>query len=160
EAFKATLNLQACGGGLHTLRFLLQSVHADVRREVLTEVLAQIQQLWAWNLLLEFYNDPEPMLRQEAFTAAVNKNKELPPLEAALLGQYPDVRRLAVEALIKKHTAPAQALLVKALADASKEVRQLALGALVGDDARGPLTQALASPHADVRARAAQALAR
>ena len=41
---------------------------------------------------------PEPMLRQEAFTAAVNKNKELPPLEAALLSQYPDVRRFAVEA--------------------------------------------------------------
>src|SRR5262249_51204560 len=86
--------------------------------------------------------------------------KELPPLEAALLSQYPDVRKLAVDALIKKHTAPAQALLVKALADADKDVRQLALGALVGEDARGPLTTALASPHADVRVRVARALAR
>src|SRR5205823_12715150 len=57
-------------------------------------------------------------------------------------------------------TAPAQALLVKALADADKDVRQLALGALVGDDARGPLAAALTSPHADVRVRAARALAR
>ncbi len=160
EAFKATLNLQAGGGSLHTLRFILQSVHADVRLEVLTEVIAQLQQPWALNLLLEFYNDPEPMLRQEAFTAAVGKNKELPPLETALLSQYPDVRKLAVEALIKKHTAPAQALLIKVLADTDKDVRQLALAALVGDDARGPLHEALASPHADVRVRAAQALAR
>jgi ParB family chromosome partitioning protein len=160
EAFKATLNLQAAGGGVQTLRFILQSVHSDVRLEVLTEVMAQVQEEWAWNLLLEFYNDPEPMLRQDAFAAAVRKNKELPPLEAALLSQYPDLRKLAVDALIKKHTAPAQALLVKALADADKDVRQLALGALVGEDARGPLTAALASPHADVRVRAARALAR
>src|SRR5262249_21368158 len=83
-----------------------------------------------------------------------------PPLEAALGAQYADARRRAVEALIKKHTAAAQALLVRALGDADKDVRQLALGALVGDDARGPLTQALANPHADVRVRAARALAR
>jgi ParB family chromosome partitioning protein len=160
EAFKATLNLQAAGGGVQTLRFILQSVHSDVRLEVLTEVTAQVQEAWAWQLLLEFFNDPEPMLRQDAFAAAVRKNKELPPLEAALLSQYPDVRKLAVEALIKKHTAPAQALLVKALADADRDVRQLALGALVGEDARGPLVTALASPHADIRVRAARALAR
>jgi ParB family chromosome partitioning protein len=160
EAFKASLNLQVSGGGVRTLRFLLQSIHADVRREVLTEVMAQVQEPWAWNLLLEFRDDPDPALRREAFDFAVRKNKELPPLEAALLSQYADVRRLAVDALIKKHSAPAQALLVRALADADKDVRQLALGALVGEDAQGPLTQALASPHADVRVRAGQALAR
>ncbi len=160
EAFKATLNLQAAGGGVQTLRFILQSVHSDVRLEVLTEVMAQVRESWAWNLLLEFYNDPEPMLRQDAFKTAVAKNKELPPLEAALVSQYADVRKLAVDALIKKHTAPAQALLVKALGDVDKDVRQLALGALIGEDARGPLVAALASPHADVRARAARALAR
>jgi ParB family chromosome partitioning protein len=160
EAFKAALNLQAGGGGIQTLRFTLQSVHADVRREVLTEVTAQAREPWAWALLLEFYNDPEPALRQEAFATATAKNKDLPPLEAALLAQYPDVRRLAVDALVKKHTAAAQALLVKALADPDKDVRQLALGALVGADARGPLAAALANPHADVRVRAARALAR
>jgi ParB family chromosome partitioning protein len=160
EAFKAALNLQAGGGGVRTLRFVLQSIHADVRREVLTEVTAHAQEPWAWNLLLELYSDPDPALRQEAFAFAVRKNKELPPLEAGLLSQYADVRRQAVEGLIKKHTAAAQALLVRALADADRDVRQLALGALVGEDARGPLLEAVASPHADVRVRAAQALAR
>jgi ParB family chromosome partitioning protein len=160
EAFKASLNLQVAGGGVRTLRFALHSVHADVRREVLTEVMAQAQEPWAWNLLLEFYNDPDPQLREEAFAFAVRKNKELPPLEAALTSQYADLRKRGVDALIKKHTAAAQALLVRALADSDKEVRQLALAALVGDDAQGPLTDALASPFADVRVVAAQALAR
>jgi ParB family chromosome partitioning protein len=160
EAFKATLSLQVNGGGPQTLRFLLQSVHSDVRLEVLTEVMAQVQQAWAWNVLLELFNDPEPLLRQEAFTTAVAKNKELGPLETALISQYPDVRLLAVDALIKKHTAPAQALLLRALVDPAKEVRQRALESLVGDDARQPLTTALANPHADVRVRAARALAR
>jgi ParB family chromosome partitioning protein len=160
EAFKAALNLQAGGGGVRTLRFVLQSIHADVRREVLTEVTAHAQEPWAWTLLLELYSDPDPALRQEAFAFAVRKNKELPPLEAGLVAQYADVRRQAVEGLIRKHTAAAQALLVRALADADRDVRQLALGALVGEDARGPLLEALASPHTEVRVRAAQALAR
>jgi ParB family chromosome partitioning protein len=160
EAFKASLNLQVSGGGVRTLRFVLNSVHADVRREVLTEVMAQVQESWAWNLLLEFYNDPDPRLREEAFSFAVRKNKELPPLETALLAQYVDVRKLSVDALIKKRTKAAQALLVRALADVEKDVRQLALGALVGAGARGALAEALHSPHADVRVRAGQALAK
>jgi ParB family transcriptional regulator, chromosome partitioning protein len=160
EAFKSALNLKASGGGVQTLRYILQSIHSDVRREALTEVMAQEKEPWAWTLLLEFYNDPDPKLREEAFTFAVRKNKELPPLEAALFAQYPDVRRLAVDALIKKHTKPAQALLVKALADADRDVRQRALGALVGEDARGALNEALVSPYADVRVRAGRTLAR
>ena len=65
-----------------------------------------------------------------------------------------------MDALIKKHTDPAQALLVKAVADADREVRQRALAALVGADAQQALTGALRSPHADVRVRAGRALAR
>ena len=160
EAFKAALNLQVAGGLVRTLRFILQSIHADVRREVLTETMAQIQEPWAWQLLLEFFNDPEARLREEAFTFALRRSKELPPLEAALLSQYTDLRRRAVEALIKKHTTAAQALLVKALADADRDVRQLALEALVGEQAQESLSRALESPHADVRVRAARALAR
>jgi ParB family chromosome partitioning protein len=160
EAFKAVLNLQLAGGGIHTLRFVLQSVHADVRREVLTEAMAQVGEPWAWNLLVEFYNDHDPQLRQEAFAFAVKKNKELEPLEAGLRSSYADVRKQAVAGLIKKHTAAAQALLVRALTDPEKEVRQLALDALVSADAEAALTQALDSQHPDVRVRAAKALAR
>jgi ParB family chromosome partitioning protein len=160
EAFKAALNLQLAGGGVHTLRFVLQSSHADIRREVLTEMMAQANESWAWNLLLEFYNDHDPILRQEAFTFASKKTKELPPLQAGLVSQYADVRKLAVDALIKKHSPEAQALLVKALADLDKEVRQMALTSLVGADAQAALVEALKSPHADVRVRAGQAMAR
>ncbi|HXG11676.1 MAG TPA: HEAT repeat domain-containing protein, partial [Gemmataceae bacterium] len=161
EAFKAALNLQIAGGGVNTLRFVLQSIHADIRLEVLTELMAQAEEEWAWNLLLEFYNDHDPALRSEAFAfASSKKTKELTPLEAGLRSQYADIRKKAVEALIKKHTPAAQALLVKALDDPEKEVRQLALESLVGADARGALAQALNSPHADIRVRAGKALAR
>jgi ParB family chromosome partitioning protein len=160
EAFKAALNLQAGGGGVRTLRLILQSIHADVRREVLTEVTAHVEEDWAWALLLEFYNDPDPRLREEAFTFALRKNKDLPPLEVALTSQCTDLRLRAVEALLKKHTAAADRLLVRALADTDRDVRQRALEGLVGEDARGPLAEALASPHADVRVRAGRALAR
>jgi ParB family chromosome partitioning protein len=160
EAFKVALNLKVAGGGVSTLRFALRSVHADVRRDVLTEVMAQVQEPWAWNLLLEFYNDHDAKLREEAFTFATRKEKELPPLETALLAQYADVRKMAVDALIRKRTKAAQAVLVRALKDASKEVRLRALDALVGEDAQAALTEALVNPHADVRVRAARALAR
>src|SRR5207248_6224609 len=160
EAFKTALNLKVSGGGAGTLRFALRSVHADIRREVLTEVMAQVAEKWAWSLLLTFFNDPDPKLREEAFTFAVKKSKELETLEAGLCSRYVDIRKAAVQALIKKHTAPAQSLLVRSLTDPEKEIRQLALDALILDDAEAALKQALDSSHADVSVRAAKALAR
>src|SRR5207249_1997569 len=81
EAFKAAVNLKWDGGGADTLRLALQSSQADVRREVLTEVMAQLKEPWAWPLLLEFFDDPDAALRREAFEFATKKNKELEPLE-------------------------------------------------------------------------------
>lgn len=163
EAFKAVLNLGVGGGGVNTLRFVLQSVHADVRREVLTEAMAQSGpqgQPWAWGLLLDFLNDPDPKLREEAFGFATKKTKELGPLEAGLKSTHADSRRRAVDALVKKHSKAAQSLLTTALTDPDKEVRTAALDALIGDDVREALHAALESPHDDVTARAARALAR
>ena len=156
EAFKSTQNLQVAGGGIQTLRFILQSVHADVRMEVLIEVSAQLQEAWAWTLLLEFYNDPEAMLRQESFNTATQKNKELPPPGRRPSGRsMPDVRKLAVDALIKKHSPASQAACWSSrLADADKEVRQLA----AGRSRRRGCPRLLhrggwSSPHADIRVR-------
>src|SRR5262249_27060727 len=75
EAFKAALNLKWAGGGADTLRFTLRSIHPDIRREALTEVMAQANEEWAWPLLLEFFNDPDPRLRDEGFAFAIKKNK-------------------------------------------------------------------------------------
>jgi ParB family chromosome partitioning protein len=160
EAFKSALNVQIAGGGPNTLRFVLQSVHADIRREVLTEVMAQINEPWAWPLLLTFFNDPDPKLREEAFAFAQKRSKELEPLEAALTSKHIDIRRAAVHALIKKHTPRSQALLVDALKDEEKEIRQLSLEALVDAEAEDALLQVLDSNFPDVRVRAARALAR
>ncbi|QEL13293.1 HEAT repeat domain-containing protein [Limnoglobus roseus] len=160
EAFKAVLNQKVAGGGEATLRFARQSIHADVRKDVLTEVIAQAGEPWATPFLYEFLDDPDADLRGEAFAAATRKTKELAPLEAALKSKFADVRTLAVDGFIKKHTPAAQAFIVQALADADTGVRRLALSALIDDEAREALTAALRSEHADVRVRAAAALGR
>ncbi|QDV34780.1 HEAT repeat domain-containing protein [Tautonia plasticadhaerens] len=160
EAFKAVLNLPAAGGGAGALRFARRSIHADVRREVLTEALAQLAEPWAWDLLLGAFDDPDPALRADALDAARKKSKGLDVLEAALGCRHADLRLEAVAGLVKTHTAAAQALLVRAIDDEDPDVRRSALDALVSDDATAPLSSALGSPHAEIRGRAARALAR
>src|SRR5262249_11132994 len=135
EAFKAALNLQIAGGGPNTLRFVLKSIHPDVRLEVLTEALAQEKEPRVGALVLEFFNDPDPTLRGEAFEFAAKKTKGLEFLEAGLGSRYADLRRKSVDALIKKHTPAAQALLVRALEDEEREVRLAALESLIDADA-------------------------
>lgn len=160
EAFKSALNLKIAGGGPETLRFALQSIHPDVRREALTEVTAQEKEEWSAPLLYEFFNDADSGLRREAFEFAVKKNKDIAILETCLGSRYADARKLAVEALTKKHSKAAQKVLLRALADADRDVRLLAVNALVDDDAKDALTEALRSERADIRVRAAAALAR
>jgi ParB family chromosome partitioning protein len=92
EAWKTVLNLKVGGGGEPTLRFARRSAHADVRREVLTEVTAQPNEPWSTPLLYEFFDDPDPSLRVEAFAQATRKTKDLAPLEAALASRYTDAR--------------------------------------------------------------------
>lgn len=160
EAWKAARNLNVGKSEEGTLRFALRSVHADVRREVLTETTARPTEPWATPLLYEFLNDPDPALRREAFEFATKKSKDLAPLEAALGSRFPDARRLAIDALDKKRTKAAQALLTAALHDPDRDLRQLALTALVDEDVLPALKEAAANEHADVRVRAAAALAR
>lgn len=160
EAFKAALNLKIGGGGAATLRFAMRSQHADVRHEALTEALACVGEPGGWDVVLEFLNDPDPALRAEAYAFAAKKSKGLETLDAALGSRYPDLRKVAVEGLIRKHSSAAQKLLARALDDEEQDVRLAALEALVEADTRPALTKAAESPHADVRLRAAIALAR
>jgi ParB family chromosome partitioning protein len=160
EAFKSVLSLQVGGGDARSLRFALRSVHADVRREVLTEAMAQLGESWGWDLLLEFFNDPDPALRGDAFAYALTKTKGLEFLEAALASRYADLRKRTVDQLIKKHTPAAQVLLVRALDDEDREVRLAAMESLVDADALPALAQAIGSTYPDIRLRAAKAFAR
>ncbi len=160
EAFKSVLGQQLAGGGAGTLRFAMRSVHPDIRREVLTEAMAQVGEAWGWEVLLEFFDDPDPKLRDDAFGFAIKKTKGLEFLEAGLGSRHPDLRKRSVDELIKKHTAAAQALLIRALDDEDRDVRLGALGSLIDSDALPTLAGALGSPHADVLVRAARALAR
>ncbi|MCA9071375.1 MAG: HEAT repeat domain-containing protein, partial [Planctomycetaceae bacterium] len=162
EAFKACLNQKVVGGQGETLRFILKSIHADVRREVLTEVMANIKHKWAGELLLELYNDPDPQLRKEAFDFAVKKAKgsDYGPMIEGLDSTYADIRLAGVKELVKKRTKKGQAELIPAISDPDLEVRQAALEALVHADAEEALTQAMENHFIDVRLRAAAARAR
>jgi ParB family chromosome partitioning protein len=122
--------------------------------------MAQVNEEWAWNLLLEFFNDADAELRKEAFQFATKKTKELGPLETALGSHHADTRLVAVEGLVKRHSQAAQAILARALEDADATVRITALDALADDDAMPQLLQALNSPHPDIRIGAATAVAR
>lgn len=162
EAFKACLNQKIAGGNGETLRFILNSIHADVRREVLTEVMANIKHKWAEELLLELYNDPDPKLRKEAFDFAVKKAKgsDYGPMIEGLGSTYSDIRLAGVRELVRKRTKKGQVELIPAISDSDLQVRQAALEALVHADAEEALTQAMENHYIDVRLRAAAARAR
>src|SRR5262249_43431402 len=149
------------GGGPGSLRFVLKSLHADVRREVLNEVIGQISQSWAWPLLIELHGDPDPGLRKDAFEFALKRTKGigLEPLATALAGKYADLRVEATKVLAKRKAPGTHELLVKAVEDDDETVRQLAVDALLVGEGDAALTAAMASKHPDVVVRAAGARA-
>ncbi|MBK8261920.1 MAG: HEAT repeat domain-containing protein [Nannocystis sp.] len=161
EAFKAVLSLAVDGGGAASLRFARRSLHADIRKEVLGEVLGQIEAPWAWALLLEIFRDPEPAIRAEAFEFAMKRTRGvgLEPLQAALTGPYADLRVEATKILGKRKAPGIHELLVQAVDDEDEAVRQLAVDALLVNDADEALSAAMASRHPDVVVRAAGARA-
>ncbi|APR75440.1 HEAT repeat protein [Minicystis rosea] len=157
EAFKASLGLAVGGEGEAPLRFALASIHADVRREVLNEALGRIQEAWAPQMVLDLFGDPDAGVRSEAFESAQkrSKGKATEPLAAALSGRFADLKLKAIDALSKKRVDGVRELLLGALDDDDEKVRMAAAAVLSPDE----LTAALASRHADVRARAAAARA-
>lgn len=162
EAWKASLALELGGGGAGTLRFALRSAHAEVRREVLGEVMGRIQEPWAPQLLLELFGDPDPGVRGEAFEFAQKrgKGKAIEPLEAAITGRHPDLKRKAIAAIHRRRASGlvegVSGLLARALDDADEGVRVAAADALLVSEAEA----AMESAHPDVRVRAAAARAR
>lgn len=160
ETFKASLNLDFAGGGEHTLRFALQSLHRDIRNEVFVEISARIDEAWGWPLLLDLFKDPDPAIRKDAFDFAGKraKGRLIELLSAALQCPFVDLRTEATKSLRNCKESGAEDLLVKALDDDQEAVRQLALEALLatGISRLGPV---LKSPYPDIRVRAANACA-
>src|SRR6185369_9570379 len=130
------LGLAVGGGGAETLRFALRSVHAEVRREVLGEVMGRIQEPWAPALLLELFADPDAAVRAEAFEFSQKrtKGKDAAPLAAALSGRHSDLKLKAIEVLGKRRIDSARELLVRALGDAEEKVRIAAVDALLSEE--------------------------
>ncbi|WP_163831076.1 HEAT repeat domain-containing protein [Spartinivicinus ruber] len=162
EAFKAVLNLPVGDSHEAALRFALQSTHADIRREVQTELIAEASHHWAWSLLLELLNDPDKTIRDETLAFALKKTKgrDYAPLAAALKSPYRDTRLTAISELNKKPGEQAQQLLVEAINDSERDVRKQVIQALVDAQATKALQQAMASEYQDVVLQAASACAR
>lgn len=161
EAFKYVLNAKVGGGQDATLRFLLSSVHADVRREVLNEVIAEDIQLWSETMMFELLSDPDQGIRGDAFAFLKKKykNGQTGWLSEALRSQHVDIRLQACECLIQIGNITAQAVLAAAIQDPEAEIRELALQSLIAKRATDSLVVALESTHVGVRLAAAKALA-
>lgn len=157
EAFKAALGLSIGGEGAAPLRFALQSIHADVRREVLHEAVGRIQEPWAHAIVIDLFADPDAGVRGEAFESAQkrSKGKATEPLAAALSGRHADLKLKAIDALAKKRVEGVRELLLRALDDDEEKVRMAAAAVLTPDE----MVAALGSQRPDVRVRAAAARA-
>ncbi|MCP4137445.1 MAG: hypothetical protein GY754_41140 [bacterium] len=164
EAFKSILNLELAGGGENTLRFLLHSIHYDIRNDVLTEIKANIKQAWAFPMLMELLNDPGETIRLEALQFGLKKfsRDTLNILKDALSSSYSDIRKEAAIILTKGHVDIKDnlSLLLLALEDKDIKIRQFIVETLIKNDARDELTGALKSSYKDVCLNAACALAR
>ena len=162
EAFKFVLNSGFNGGEDATLRYLLGSVHSDVRREVLNEIMAQEKQLWAETMILEMLQDADPAVRSDAFDYLKKKNKKTQNigwLSAAIASTRIDIRKLACQQLVKTSTAEALDILATAIHDPEHEVRELVLKSLIQRRATESLVAALDSKYVGVQLAAASALA-
>lgn len=160
-AFKAVLRLQIGGSEATALAFALQGLHADVRREAVTELMAEVRQAWAWALLLERLDDPDAKLRREilAFCRKKGRGRKPDAVVAALGSRFADLRLEAVRVLAAKVDARAQALLVEALDDDDPAVRTEAFAAVQRAGGVEAIAAAAGSRHADVRIAAASGLA-
>lgn len=161
DAFKAVLRLELGGAGEAALRFALGSLHEDVRREVLTEIMSEIRSDWAWLLLLERFDDPAKRLRDESFAFARKQGRSRDPnaVVAALRSEYADLRLQAVDVLSARVDERARPLLIEALNDDEEPVRKKAFDALQRAGQTEAMVGALSSRHADVRIGAAASLA-
>ena len=167
EAFKFSLNTESAGNVQSTLRIILDSIHADVRKEVLTELIAvEKKEEWACQMIVEMLDDADETLRHQAFDFLEKKyksnasDKHIGWLESAVTGQHADIRKRTCEWLVKIATPESQRVLQVAVNDSQSEIRMLALRSLVVQDAVEVLVAALESQYVSVQLSAAIALAK
>ena len=162
ETYKAALNLELGGSTASSLEFALLSRFKEIRKEVLTEVMAQSNESWAWDILLGLFNDPESEIRIDAYRYAIKstKSKDEAPMVSALKSEFRDIRQAAVHSLTERKTESSQAALSEAIEDPEVAIRSSALLALIGQSVESALLDALSSSFFDVQINAAKALAK
>jgi len=164
EAFKFALNSKFNGGEDATLRYLLTSIHADIRREVWNEVMAADAQLWSETMMFEMLDDQDAGIRGDVFgylkKKYQKKDKITGWLSAAVTSKHADIRKSACEHLVNSPSSSAQSLLASVINDSEHAVREFALQSLIDRGATDALVAAMDSQHVAVKLSAARALAR
>ncbi|VAW77648.1 hypothetical protein MNBD_GAMMA12-985 [hydrothermal vent metagenome] len=162
EAFKTVLNQQIDQDELKTHEFLLNSSFVDVRQSVLTELMAEYKQTWAFEKIKDLLNDQDAQLRKFAmnFLLSKSKRKEFPIFEIGLKSRYSDIRMESVTKLIAEPGKLTEQLLLSVIDDKEKSIRQKALEFIVSSSSKESLQKAVTSTKLDIKVRAAGALAR
>ena len=162
EAYKAALNLELGGSVESSLQFSLLSGFKEIRKEVLTELMAQSREPWAWGILLSLFDDPEQDIRMDAYQYVIKstKAKDEAPMVTAIESDFKDVREAGVRSLAQRKTKSSQSSLTKAIEDPETAIRALALDALIAQSVEPALLEALSSSFFDVQINAAKALAK
>jgi ParB family chromosome partitioning protein len=161
EAFKAALNLGVGDDRESTLRFALESAHADIRRDVLLELHEEKKSAWAQGILSDFLDDGDARIRRDSLKLLCEVARDpIAVYGTALSSQRDDARGQAARELSRLDFNHAIAdLLATAITDPARDVRNNAMSGLVTGEAMPQLQAALKSEFADVRTAAALALA-
>lgn len=162
EAFKNALNLEVEGGGPDTLRFILQSHHADVRRQCLEEAQAHPKDDAYKAFLLELFDDANTGIFTDAFNFALDRwpsSEHGKVYERMIAAAGPGARIAGLQKLATERNKDLRPILANALQDQHSAVRLAAVQGLVTADLRDHLTSAMSSEFEDVRVESASALA-
>lgn len=143
----------------------ISSYRPDIRERALALIEQELSRPWAYTLILELFDDPDPSLRRRAVSTALER-RDRPDgeqvrrcLERAIQSKYKDVRCAAISHLPGSNRRWTLKILLRALDDTSSDVRNLAMDNLektASSDPGDTMIVAMNSRYPDVRVRAAR----
>lgn len=164
EAFKILWNAFTKTAPETCLLPALHSHQVDMRKKAMDEIISSFASAeWAKEGLLESLKDRRAPIRQAAYRtlAKIAPKGDASPHEAALQSEFHDLREQALGKLSDYKVALVRPLLLGAVKDENKELRQLALSQLLERFSKDKeaLAETLDTEHWDVKLQVAHHLA-
>lgn len=154
EVSKACLNRSLTGNYQQNVHLLLSSQYQDVHIEALQEWQAKCREPQAIDLLNNLLNDNFAEVRQQALQFALNNKKLFPPsksLAYAIVSQFLDVRRAALQFLQQNIDPDYQPLLLTLLNDSERQLAIDSANLLLNGGDETVIGKMLDCPHEDIR---------